>query len=530
MTATALSDTQLLDQARRGDEAAFTELYVRHQAAAYRLANSYRRAGDPDDLVNDAFERVLGALRKGRGPTESFRAYLFVTLRRLAAENISKRRDDPFEEVPEPVESEANTPGLDPADRTIVLQAFESMPERSQAVLWQTAVEGRDPKELAAVLGMSANAVAALAYRAREKLRQEYLQAHLQAAPKPDCEPHRSRLGAFVRDGLSRRDRTATEAHLDDCSSCTGLVSELLDINKVLSKTMVPVFAASAADIAGLAGGAAVGGGAAGAGGWAGKGVSKARNNPAGSAVVAGALAMALVAGLIASQQGGDDSPPNTSAGPPEEVEQAAPASPDDTPEPPPDEPEESEESEDPEEPDPETPPGDVSTARSPDEPPPPAPEEEEESAPRQEAPPAEETPTSPPPTRPPALSDPTPPTDPPPAVPTGPVVWNEPAGTVDTTLTNNGSTGSGLMLLNITLTGGAVVGGAPSGCNIAVALLVTTECVVGPIPPGGTLVVRQPVIVTGPGQRATVSQCRVGLIHLSCGGPPLRTTTVVLD
>lgn len=521
VTATALSDTELLNQARRGDEAAFTELYVRHQAAAYRLANAYRRAGDPDDLVNDAFERVLGALRRGGGPTESFRAYLFVTLRRLAAEKISKNWDDPFDEVPEPVDTEADTPGLDPADRTIVLQAFESMPERSQAVLWQTAVEGRDPKELASVLGMSANAVAALAYRAREKLRQEYLQAHLQAAPKPHCEPHRSRLGAFVRDGLSRRDRTATETHLNGCASCQGLVSELLDINKVLSKTMVPVFAASAADIAGLAGGAAGGAALGGSpGGWAKQGYSKARNNPAGSAVVAGALALALVAGLIASQRDSDEPPPDASAGPPETEEQAAPPSPDESPEPPPDEPEE------PEEPEPDTPPPTgLPTVRNPEGTAPEAPEEPEP-APAAEPPPMEEPPAAPPPTSPPPTSPPT--TSP--LVPTGPVVWNKGAGTVDITLTNSGSTGSGLMLLNITLTGGAAVGGAPSGCNIAVALLVTTECVIGPIPPGGTHVVHQPVVVTGPNQRATVSQCRLGLIHLTCGGPPLRTTTVIVD
>ena len=70
MTITALSDSQLLDQARQGDEAAFTELYVRHQPAALRLARTYRRFGDPDDLVNGAFERVLGAIRRGAGPTE----------------------------------------------------------------------------------------------------------------------------------------------------------------------------------------------------------------------------------------------------------------------------------------------------------------------------------------------------------------------------------------------------------------------------------------------------------------------------
>ena len=198
MTLTALSDAELLDQARDGDEAAFTELYVRHHEAARRLASTYRRVGDPEDLVNGAFERVLGALRRGAGPTESFRAYLFVTLRRLAAEQGERPADQSIDEVPEPVGDEADTPELDHADRELITRAFESLPERWQAVLWHTAVEGRQPRELAGVLGVSANAAAAMAYRAREKLRQAYLQAHLLASPMPDHEPYRSQLGAYV--------------------------------------------------------------------------------------------------------------------------------------------------------------------------------------------------------------------------------------------------------------------------------------------------------------------------------------------
>src|SRR5262245_30740082 len=261
MAVTALSDAELLEQARNGDEAAYAELYVRHQPAALRLASTYRRLGDPEDLVNEAFEKVLAAVRRGGGPTEAFRAYLFVTLRRLAAERAERPPEEPLDDVPEPVAAEAAEPEMARADRDIMNDAFESLPDRWQTVLWHSAVEGRAPRELASVLGVSANAAPALAYRAREKLRQAYLQAHLLASPHPECEPHRSRLGAYVRGGLNRHDQAATKRHVGQCESCQALAVELTDVNRMLVRSLLPFFLVGSTRVAALAAGGAAGGG-----------------------------------------------------------------------------------------------------------------------------------------------------------------------------------------------------------------------------------------------------------------------------
>lgn len=206
-------------------------LYVQHRAAARRVAAQYRRGPDVDDLVDGAFERMLAALRRGRGPTRSPRAYLFVTLRRLAAET-ARRREEPLDDAPEP-EAVA---GLDRDEREIVLAALRSLPEQWRTVLWQTAVEGRPPREIAPALGISANAAAALAWRAREALRQAWLQAHLQAGRRPRCEPHRGRLGPYVRQALGSRDRAATAAHVAECRPCADAVDELAALNAQLDR------------------------------------------------------------------------------------------------------------------------------------------------------------------------------------------------------------------------------------------------------------------------------------------------------
>ncbi|HEY8525606.1 MAG TPA: sigma-70 family RNA polymerase sigma factor, partial [Acidimicrobiales bacterium] len=312
------SDMELLSRARRGDSSATAELYTRHAGAARRLAATYPQAGEPDDLVHGAFERVLNAIDRGAGPDQAFRAYLFVTLRRLAAELAAKNQAEPIPDIPPPVEARvaAQGPNYDPDDRKIVLRAYQSLPDRQQAVLWHTAVEGRPPRELVPMLGASANAVAAMASRARERLREAYLQAHLQVAPPPECEPHRYRLGAFVRDSLSARDKASTEAHVADCDSCRGLVVELADVNQLLVRALHPLFLSSAAAGAAVVGGTlatgAAGGGTGGAAAVAGRALAasrrvaaKARSNPVTTGVVVVAVA-ALVAALVGLPIGND--------------------------------------------------------------------------------------------------------------------------------------------------------------------------------------------------------------------------------
>lgn len=249
---TSRSDRELLDDARTGDRAAFQELYDRHRGAALRLARSYRRNGDADDLVNGAFERVLAALLRGNGPTDAFRPYLFVTLRRLAMEDGRRPHDETLDELPDSVTAAMDLPPLDGTERDLVLQAFAALPERWQAVLWLTEVEGRQPREVGRSAGLPANTVAVLAHRARERLRQTYLQAHLQSTPRRGCEPHRSRLGSYVRGGLSRRHRVTTADHLAHCASCRDLVAGLDDVNRLLVRSVFPLFALGSAGNIGL--------------------------------------------------------------------------------------------------------------------------------------------------------------------------------------------------------------------------------------------------------------------------------------
>ncbi len=238
------SDAELITRARAGDADAFGTLYERHAASAGRLARQLTGSqADADDVVAETFARVLSAMRNGNGPVEVFRPYLLTALRRVAVDQArGQRRVIPTEEdqLPDPGEPFTD-PVITDLDRSLVARAFRSLPERWSAVLWHTEIEEETPAEVAAVLGMSANSVAALRYRAREGLRQAYLQYHLSSRVQASCRPVAGKLGTYVRGKLSRRQAREVEAHLRRCEECTAACADLAAINSGLRGVLAPV-------------------------------------------------------------------------------------------------------------------------------------------------------------------------------------------------------------------------------------------------------------------------------------------------
>ena len=259
--ADAHSDADLLAvlRGRPADQAsslAFAALYDRHRDAARGLARQLARSpADADDLVSAAFARLLEILRAGGGPTEAFRAYLLTSLRHLAYDRTrAERRLDLTEDMGEVIGVDPERtviPFTDPAvaglERSLAARAFATLPERWQAVLWHLEVEGDSPADIAPLFGLTANAVSALGYRAREGLRQAYLQEHLAGGPAapPRDRRHREaeeKLGAYTRGGLSKRDAAKVEEHLRECAECRALAADLREVNSgILRSTIAPL-------------------------------------------------------------------------------------------------------------------------------------------------------------------------------------------------------------------------------------------------------------------------------------------------
>jgi RNA polymerase sigma factor (sigma-70 family) len=223
------SDAELISAVRGGDVAAYGELFARHVEAARRLGRQLVPGPDVDDLVSEAFAKVLVVLQRGGGPDLAFRAYLLTAVRRLHVDRI--RSTSRLHSTDDLTPFDPGVPFRDTAvegfENATAAKAFASLPERWQLVLWHTEVEGQKPAEVAPLLGMSPNSVSALAYRAREGLRQAYLSMHARTVDDDACARTRAQLGAYVRGGLSRRDAHRVEQHLDECRACAAIYLEL---------------------------------------------------------------------------------------------------------------------------------------------------------------------------------------------------------------------------------------------------------------------------------------------------------------
>ena len=144
---------------------------------------------------------------------------------------------------------------------------------------------------------MSANSVSALAYRAREGLRQAFLTMHLSDISETDCRWVNEHLGAFVRKGLSKRDAGKVQGHLDECRRCTAMYLELTDVNSNLAGIIAPLLLGAAAT-----GYLASSGAGLGVGGLLGL-VSRAKDFAAANtgAVAAGAVAAGVAVAAVAA-------------------------------------------------------------------------------------------------------------------------------------------------------------------------------------------------------------------------------------
>ena len=245
-----LADGQLAARAADGDTAAFEVLYRRHANAAWRVAQAVAgNADDAADAVSEAFTRLLHAMAEGRVAAGApFRPYLLVTTRNAAIDILRRRNriqpidgDIDLRELPAASPAGPSDRLVQSVDAALVGAAFRSLPERWRSVLWLTEVEGMPVREVGEHLGLTANGAAQLAHRARNGLRERFLQAHLRASQDEGCQDTISQLGAYAAGALGPRAVAKVDQHLAGCEACRTRLAEVEDVESSLRRILLPL-------------------------------------------------------------------------------------------------------------------------------------------------------------------------------------------------------------------------------------------------------------------------------------------------
>ncbi len=230
-------DASLLSLVRAGRRSAFAELFRRYRSLATYVARvESDNPSDVDDVVGEAFASVFQALVVGRGPADSFKAYLLTTVRRIAhRRNVQARRAGPQGDFPA-MDSGAGYDDryLDALETTSLVEAFRSLPTRWQAVLWYSEVETMKPAAVAPIMGMTPNSVSALLIRARKGLRQAYLQVHVLATSLDSCTEVSRHFGKFVLNGGRVAGSAKIHRHVNECPDCEVALAALHEMRKAM--------------------------------------------------------------------------------------------------------------------------------------------------------------------------------------------------------------------------------------------------------------------------------------------------------
>lgn len=228
-----VSDEELVERLRAGDEVAFRVLVARHRPWLVRLATRLL-GNDPhgaEDLAQESLLKLHAAARQDRRPLR-IRPWLAVVARNASLDEHRKRRPELPGELPE-----ASTAGdgifmLDPA----LSRAWSALSGRHREVMYLRELLGLSYREIATVMGLTDSAVETLLFRARAALRREYERA---GGSRFGCGV----LGLGLYRFASGERRGAAGNHVAGCDACGRAVAALREL---ASPPGAPVPASSA--------------------------------------------------------------------------------------------------------------------------------------------------------------------------------------------------------------------------------------------------------------------------------------------
>jgi RNA polymerase sigma factor (sigma-70 family) len=212
-------DARLVEQIRRGNEAAFEVAFERHGSAILAFCRHMLRSHEEaEDAVQHTFAAAYRALRQGDRREIALKPWLFAIARNRCVSMLRGVRETPIEDA-----GDAATEGLaEEVERRMELRRLvadvRELPDEQRAALLLTELGDLSQAEVGEVLDCEASRVKALVFRARS-----HLIARREARETP-CDQIREQL-ATLRGGALRRNDL--RLHLRDCPGCRAYRDEI---------------------------------------------------------------------------------------------------------------------------------------------------------------------------------------------------------------------------------------------------------------------------------------------------------------
>lgn len=259
-TATARSENDLVDAARRGDARALEELLERVSPLVlrYGMRMCGGRLEDAEDVLQDTLLTLARTVGDFRGAS-SLSTWLYSIARSQCSRKRRKSKFAPKELASLHDEegraaidqaTEDRGPEDETADRelgTVLERAIESLDPKYREVLVLRDVEGLTAPEVAEVLGMRLEAVKTRLHRARAQVRASlvpWLGEGANGAPLEGCPDVIALWSRHLENDIQPDTCAEMERHLDKCPRCRGACDSLrrtLALCRTLPGSEVPV-------------------------------------------------------------------------------------------------------------------------------------------------------------------------------------------------------------------------------------------------------------------------------------------------
>lgn len=180
-----MDEWQLIDQAKKGDQAAFKEIVDKWQNMVYNtVLGIVQNAEDAEDITQEVFVKVFQSINQFKGESKLSTWIYRIAITKSLDHEKSKKRKKRFGYVKSLSPGSEDETAIDPPDfnhpgvtldkkeqAAVLFKAINELPENQRVAFTLHKTEGLSYAEISEIMEVSVSAVESLMHRARANLR-----------------------------------------------------------------------------------------------------------------------------------------------------------------------------------------------------------------------------------------------------------------------------------------------------------------------------------------------------------------------